>query len=110
MRRGRKARLEKPPEASAIRAGMPGGSYRPLSDHDMAQMNHAILEILEKIGMADPIPIYPKPSLRSVFTPELFFGQATHKPPDLSKPSGAARRSRLCPSLMPSFLGREVPE
>jgi trimethylamine--corrinoid protein Co-methyltransferase len=64
MRRGRKARLHKPPVASAIRAGMAGGSYRPLSDHDMAQMNHTILDVLEKIGMADPIPIVQEHALK----------------------------------------------
>jgi trimethylamine--corrinoid protein Co-methyltransferase len=40
-----------------VKAGMKGGSYQPLSAHDMAQMNDTILDVLEKIGMADPIPI-----------------------------------------------------
>ncbi|MFT5769910.1 MAG: hypothetical protein ACI9H8_001891, partial [Lysobacterales bacterium] len=32
MRKGRQARLDSPPVASAIRAGMKGGKYHPLSD------------------------------------------------------------------------------
>jgi len=64
MRRGRKARLEKPPVAAAIKAGMTGGTYQPLSEHDMAQMNDAILDVLEKIGMADPIPIVREHALK----------------------------------------------
>jgi len=50
--------------ASAIKAGLAGGSYQPLSGHDMAQMNSAILDVLEKIGMADPIPIVKEHALK----------------------------------------------
>jgi trimethylamine--corrinoid protein Co-methyltransferase len=57
MRRGRKARQAAPPVAAAIRAGMSGGRYRPLTPADEQQIHHAILDVLEKIGMADPIPV-----------------------------------------------------
>ena len=64
MRRGRQARLDRPPVASAIKPGMTGGRYRPLTDQDMAKMNTAILDVLEKIGMADPIPIVKEHALK----------------------------------------------
>jgi trimethylamine--corrinoid protein Co-methyltransferase len=64
MRKGRQARLDSPPVASAIRAGMKGGKYHPLSDRDMALMNVAVLDVLEKIGMADPIPIVREHALK----------------------------------------------
>lgn len=57
MRRGRKARHEAPPQASAIRPGMVGGRYKPLSDADLEQTHRAVLDVLETIGMGDPIPI-----------------------------------------------------
>ena len=56
MRRGRKARLEKPPEQSAIGPGFTGGQYKPLSDVDVQNVHRTILDVLENIGMADPIP------------------------------------------------------
>jgi trimethylamine--corrinoid protein Co-methyltransferase len=64
MRRGRKARLAAPPGASAIKAGMKGGRYKPLSESDMARMNEAVLNVLEKIGMADPIPVVREHALK----------------------------------------------
>ena len=33
-----------------------GASYRPLSDHDIEEIHHTALDVLEKIGLADPIP------------------------------------------------------
>jgi trimethylamine--corrinoid protein Co-methyltransferase len=57
MRRGRKARLEKPPEQSAVAAGFAGGQYRPLGDADIQNVHRTILDVLENIGMADPILI-----------------------------------------------------
>jgi trimethylamine--corrinoid protein Co-methyltransferase len=43
---------------------MKGGKYHPLSDRDMALMNVAVLDVLEKIGMADPIPIVREHALK----------------------------------------------
>ncbi len=36
--------------------GMIGGRYRPLSEDDVQNMYSAALELLERVGMADPIP------------------------------------------------------
>ena len=57
MRRGRKARLENPPEQSAVAPGHTGGQYKPLNDLDVQNVHRTILDVLENIGMADPIPI-----------------------------------------------------
>ena len=57
MRRGRKARHANPPRASAIRPGLEGGRYRPLSEHEVTQVHHTVLDVLENIGLGDPIPI-----------------------------------------------------
>ncbi|NIS91266.1 MAG: methyltransferase [Woeseiaceae bacterium] len=64
MRRGRKARLEKPPAQSAVGPGFTGGQYRPLSDTDMQNVHQTILDVLENIGMADPIPIVQEHALQ----------------------------------------------
>ena len=56
MRRGRKARQENPPVASAVKPGLPGGRYRPLTQADENQVHNTILNVLEDIGMGDPIP------------------------------------------------------
>ena len=36
-----------------VRAGMPGGSYQPLSAHDIQKIHHAVLDALETVGLAD---------------------------------------------------------
>ena len=36
-----------------VRAGMPGGSYQPLSPHDIQKIHHAVLDALETVGLAD---------------------------------------------------------
>ncbi len=64
VRRGRKARHESPPVASAIKPGMTGGAYRPLSEHDIEQIHEAVLEVLETIGIADAIPIVEEHALK----------------------------------------------
>ena len=56
VRRGRKARQAAPPPASAVWPGMPGGRYRPFTRLQEQQVHSTILDVLEKIGMADPIP------------------------------------------------------
>lgn len=63
MRRGRKARLEKPPEQSAVAPGFTGGKYKPLTDSDIQNVHRTILDVLENIGMADPIPIVKEHAL-----------------------------------------------
>jgi trimethylamine--corrinoid protein Co-methyltransferase len=40
----------------AVRPGLPGGQYRPLSDADIQRVYDTALDILENIGIGDPIP------------------------------------------------------
>ena len=40
----------------AVQPGMQGGSYKPLSSRDIQRIHETALDILEKIGIADPIP------------------------------------------------------
>ena len=41
-------------KSAAIRPGLEGGTYRPLSDADVARIHEASLHILENIGIAGP--------------------------------------------------------
>ena len=63
MRRGRSARRANPPPATAVGPGMLGGQYRPLSDIQLEQVHSTVLDVLENIGMADPIPILKESAL-----------------------------------------------
>lgn len=40
----------------AVRPGMPGGAYKPLSEQDIQRIHGAALDVLENIGIGDPIP------------------------------------------------------
>ena len=40
----------------AVQPGMPGGAYKPLSDHDIQRINDTALDILANIGIGEPIP------------------------------------------------------
>ncbi|MDH4055186.1 MAG: trimethylamine methyltransferase family protein [Gammaproteobacteria bacterium] len=42
--------------ASAVHPGLSGGQYRPLSDADIQRIYATALDILEKIGIGEPIP------------------------------------------------------
>lgn len=64
MRRGRKSRLDNTATASAVQPGMPGGRYRPLTKSDEKQIHQTILDVLENIGMGDPIPIVKECALK----------------------------------------------
>lgn len=44
------------PEDAVVGPGYPGGGYCPLSDADIARIHGGALEVLEKVGMADPPP------------------------------------------------------
>ena len=57
MRRGRKQRHDNPPVASAVRPGMTGGRYKPLTEREIERIHQTALDVLENIGMGDPIPI-----------------------------------------------------
>jgi len=64
MRRGRKARRENPPVQSAVAAGMVGGRYKPLTDSELQCVHHAVLDVLENTGVADPIPVVEEHALK----------------------------------------------
>jgi trimethylamine--corrinoid protein Co-methyltransferase len=57
VRRGRKSRIDKPPVQTAVSPGLIGGAYRPLTELQIQQIHQAVLDVLENIGVADPIPI-----------------------------------------------------
>ena len=40
----------------SVQPGMAGGAYRPLSEHDIQRINDTALDILENIGIGEPIP------------------------------------------------------
>ena len=42
--------------ASAVHPGLSGGQYRPLSDADVQRIYATALDILENIGIGEPIP------------------------------------------------------
>ena len=57
QRRGRRAADDAPSSAaSAVGPGVSGGRYKPLSDADVQRIHDAALQVLERIGMADPPP------------------------------------------------------
>ncbi|SVD63398.1 uncharacterized protein METZ01_LOCUS416252, partial [marine metagenome] len=39
-----------------VTKGMEGGKYQPLSDHEIEQIHQTTLDVLENIGMANPLP------------------------------------------------------
>lgn len=87
---GREARLAIQQQTTgneAVRAGLSGGSYKPLSNDDMTRIHNAALTVLERTGLAD-------------HTQELL---------DLVLPKGAvlSAHNRLCfpRSLMEDLLG-----
>ena len=45
-----------PREEAAVRPGMEGGQYRPLSQRDMERINETALTLLEKVGLGQAIP------------------------------------------------------
>jgi trimethylamine--corrinoid protein Co-methyltransferase len=43
--------------ASAVQPGMTGGRYKPLTEREIERIHQTALDVLENIGMGDPIPI-----------------------------------------------------
>lgn len=52
-RNARRTKRQAQTTSQAIWPGIPGGSYKPLSEHDMEQVHQAALEILATIGIED---------------------------------------------------------
>ena len=45
------------PEAKrAVKPGMEGGDYKPLSEAEVERIHHAALDVLEQVGFSDAIP------------------------------------------------------
>ena len=55
-RAARRAKRAAGVRGKAVQPGMVGGAYKPLSDRDIQRINDTALDILENIGIADPIP------------------------------------------------------
>src|SRR5438477_3889874 len=45
-----------PMEEAAVRPGMEGGKYKPLTERDMERIHEAALDLLETVGLAQAIP------------------------------------------------------
>lgn len=43
-------------EERAVNPGMTGGRFNPLNDGDIEQINHAVMDVLENIGLSQGIP------------------------------------------------------
>lgn len=55
-RAARRAERASPPAEPPVRAGLEGGRYAPLSEGELRAIHEAALDILETVGLADPIP------------------------------------------------------
>ncbi len=55
-RRSRETASENEQIRPVVEKGMIGGKFKPLSDHDIEQIHQTVLDVLENIGMANPLP------------------------------------------------------
>jgi len=55
-REARKAARAADEGGKVVRPGLPGGNYKPLSESDVQRIHGAALDVLENIGIGDPIP------------------------------------------------------
>ncbi len=53
----RRAHRREESPCKAVEPGLSGGAYRPLSNRDIERIHHTVLDVLENIGMASPIPV-----------------------------------------------------
>ena len=44
------------PDERAVRPGMEGGAFAPLTESDMQRVYDTALELIDEVGMGDPIP------------------------------------------------------
>jgi len=51
-----------------VTKGMVGGKYKPLSDHEIEQIHQTTLDVLENIGMTNPLPLVWKVVNFTVFS------------------------------------------
>ena len=56
LRHQSRARREMAAPSKAVGPGLKGGSYKPLTDRDLARIHETVLDVLEKIGIGDPPP------------------------------------------------------
>lgn len=54
-RRALRARVV-PMEEAAVKPGMEGGRYKPLANEDVGRIHRAALDLLETVGLGNPIP------------------------------------------------------
>jgi trimethylamine--corrinoid protein Co-methyltransferase len=55
-RKARRALRAAGVRGQAVQPGLPGGAYKPLSERDIQRIYDTALDILENIGIGDPIP------------------------------------------------------
>jgi len=55
-RLARRAKRAAGVRGQAVQPGMSGGAYKPLSDHDIQRIYQTALDLLENVGIGDPIP------------------------------------------------------
>jgi trimethylamine--corrinoid protein Co-methyltransferase len=57
-RAARVAQRARGPKEGAVRAGLIGGAYRPLTDREIQRIHERALDVLENIGMGDAFPAF----------------------------------------------------
>ncbi len=60
-RQARWARRAEPP--SVVAPGLPGGRFKPLTDRDVERIHQTALDLLEQVGMANPLPVLKEHAL-----------------------------------------------
>ena len=61
-RQARRARRARPGKA-VVGPGLAGGSYKPLTDRDVERIHETALDLLERVGMANPLPVLKQRAL-----------------------------------------------
>jgi trimethylamine--corrinoid protein Co-methyltransferase len=61
-RQARRARRARPVQA-VVGPGLAGGGYKPLTERDVARIHETALDLLERVGMANPLPILKEHAL-----------------------------------------------
>ena len=65
-RRSKETSTENQNIRPVVEKGMIGGRFKPLTDHDLEQIHQTVLDVLENIGMANPLPELKEIALRTV--------------------------------------------